>query len=172
MTATLTLQGDPYFSGDLVPQIYLSESALSRFTGNYHSDELETTYELSLVKGVLTLKNGNQTPVNLHPVAKRISGRRPRNDRLPRYCPPSRPRTDPFLTTGTRHCFRQSALSCGNVERVAWTSARKSFLRTTRKSRPGKVWVVSVERIDPRRRRGHEDALSAPITRRLATSRG
>ncbi len=68
MTATLTLQGDPYFSGYMVPQIQLSESALSRFTGNYHSDELEATYELSLVKGVLTLKNGNQTPVNLLPV--------------------------------------------------------------------------------------------------------
>jgi CubicO group peptidase (beta-lactamase class C family) len=69
MTATLTLQGDPYFSGDMVPRIQLSESALGRFTGNYHSDELEATYELSLVKGVLTLKNGNQTPVNLQPVA-------------------------------------------------------------------------------------------------------
>ena len=68
MTATLTLQGDPYFSGRMVPQIQLSESALSRFTGNYHSDEVAATYELSLVKGVLTLKNGNQTPVNLLPV--------------------------------------------------------------------------------------------------------
>jgi hypothetical protein len=52
----------------MVPQIHLSEAALSRFTGNYHSDELEATYELSLVKGVLTLKNGNQAPVNLLPV--------------------------------------------------------------------------------------------------------
>jgi hypothetical protein len=68
MTATLTLQGEPYFSGDIVPRIQLSESALTRFTGNYHSDELEATYEVSLVKGVLTLKNGNQTPVNLLPV--------------------------------------------------------------------------------------------------------
>jgi CubicO group peptidase (beta-lactamase class C family) len=68
MTATLTLQGDRYFSGDIVPRIQLSESALTRFTGNYHSDELEATYELSLVKGVLTLKNSNQTPLNLLPV--------------------------------------------------------------------------------------------------------
>ncbi len=69
MTATLTLKGDPYFSGGIVSRIQLSESAITRFTGNYRSDELEATYELSLVKGVLTLKNGNQTPVNLHPVA-------------------------------------------------------------------------------------------------------
>ncbi|HKE25580.1 MAG TPA: serine hydrolase domain-containing protein [Bryobacteraceae bacterium] len=68
MTATLTLQGDPYFSGHMIPKIQLSESALSRFTGKYHSDELAATYELSLVKGVLTLKNGNQTPANLLPV--------------------------------------------------------------------------------------------------------
>ncbi len=68
MTATLTLQGETYFSGDRVPHIHVSESALNRFTGNYHSDELEATYKLSLVKGILTLKNGNQTPVNLHPV--------------------------------------------------------------------------------------------------------
>jgi hypothetical protein len=68
MTATLTLQGDPYFSGHRVPQIRLSESALSRFAGNYHSDELAAAYVLSLVKGVLTLDNGNQTTVNLLPV--------------------------------------------------------------------------------------------------------
>ncbi len=33
-TATLTLQGEPYFSGTLVPPISLSESALGKFTGN------------------------------------------------------------------------------------------------------------------------------------------
>lgn len=69
MTATLTLRGDPFFSGEMVPRIQLSESALSRFTGDYHTTELEATYELSLVKGVLALKNGNQTTVNLYPVA-------------------------------------------------------------------------------------------------------
>ncbi|MFI5095002.1 MAG: serine hydrolase domain-containing protein [Candidatus Acidiferrales bacterium] len=69
MTATLTLQGETYFSGDRVPHIHVSEFALSGFTGNYHSDELEATYKLSLVKGALTLKNGDQPAVNLNPVA-------------------------------------------------------------------------------------------------------
>jgi len=69
MTAMLTLQGETYFSGDRVPHIHVSESALSGFTGNYHSDELEATYKLSLVNGTLTLKNGDQPPVNLNPIA-------------------------------------------------------------------------------------------------------
>ncbi len=68
MTATLTLQGDPYFSGEMVPHIQMREPSLSRFTGKYHSDELDATYGLSLVKGVLTLQNGNRTPVSLRPV--------------------------------------------------------------------------------------------------------
>jgi CubicO group peptidase (beta-lactamase class C family) len=69
MTATLSLQGETYFSGDRVPHIDVSESALRGFTGNYHSEELEATYKLSLVKGALTLKNSDQPPVSLNPVA-------------------------------------------------------------------------------------------------------
>jgi CubicO group peptidase (beta-lactamase class C family) len=69
MSATLTLQGETYFSGDSVPHIQMSESALSALTGDYHSDELDATYKLSLVKGALTLKNGDQPPVDLIPVA-------------------------------------------------------------------------------------------------------
>ena len=41
MTATLTLQGETYFSGDRVAQIQLSAAALGGFTGNYHSDEFQ-----------------------------------------------------------------------------------------------------------------------------------
>jgi len=69
MTATLTLQSEIFFSGNRVPDIHLSESALSGFTGNYHSDELDATYQLALVKGVLALRFGDQPPVNLNPVA-------------------------------------------------------------------------------------------------------
>jgi hypothetical protein len=47
----------------------MSESALSRLTGNYYSDELDATYNVSVVKGALTLKFGDQPPVNLNPVA-------------------------------------------------------------------------------------------------------
>ncbi len=69
MTATLTLQGETYFSGDRVPELHLSESALSGLTGDYHSEELQATYKLSLVQGALKLKNGDNPPVNLNPVA-------------------------------------------------------------------------------------------------------
>ena len=69
MTATLTLQGETYFSGRTVPDIHLSESALSGFAGDYHSDELDATYNLSLVEGMLKLKNGDNPPVELGPVA-------------------------------------------------------------------------------------------------------
>jgi len=69
MTATLTVQDETYFSGERVPDIHLSESALSVLTGEYRSDELDATYKVSLVKGTLTLKNGDQPPVSLNPVA-------------------------------------------------------------------------------------------------------
>ena len=69
MTATLTLQAETFFRGERVPHIDVSESVLSGFTGKYHSGELEATYKLSLVNGTLTLRNGDQPPVNLNPVA-------------------------------------------------------------------------------------------------------
>ena len=68
MTATLTLQGETYFSGDWVPDIHLNEPALSRFTGDYHSDELEATYRLSLDKGALALQIGGKPLMKLNPV--------------------------------------------------------------------------------------------------------
>jgi CubicO group peptidase (beta-lactamase class C family) len=69
MTVTLTLQSETYFSGDRVPEIHLRESALSGFTGVYHSDELEATYKFSMVKGALRLDYSDKQSVNLNPVA-------------------------------------------------------------------------------------------------------
>jgi hypothetical protein len=69
MTATLMLQGQPYFYGDRVPDTHLGETTLSGFEGDYHSDELEVTYGVSLVKGTLKLKNGDNPAVDLNPVA-------------------------------------------------------------------------------------------------------
>jgi CubicO group peptidase (beta-lactamase class C family) len=69
MTATLTLQGQIYFSGDRVPDIHLNEASLSSFAGDYRSDELDVTYKLSLVKGTLSLHVGSQPVVSLNPVA-------------------------------------------------------------------------------------------------------
>ena len=69
VSATLTIQGETYFSGERVPYIPMGESALSRFAGNYHSEELDATYYVSVVKGALTLKFGDQAPVDMIPVA-------------------------------------------------------------------------------------------------------
>jgi CubicO group peptidase (beta-lactamase class C family) len=69
MTATLTLQGEIFFSGDRVAEIHLNEATLKASTGDYFSDELDTTYKLSLVKGVLSLQIGTQPAVSLNPVA-------------------------------------------------------------------------------------------------------
>jgi len=69
MTATLTLQGQVFFLGERVPDIHLNEAALSAFSGDYRSDELDATYKLSLVKGALSLQVGTQPPVSLNPVA-------------------------------------------------------------------------------------------------------
>jgi CubicO group peptidase (beta-lactamase class C family) len=69
MNATLTIESETYFSGNRVPDIHLSESALNRLTGNYHSAELDANYRLSLAKGALALKFSDQPPVSLIPVA-------------------------------------------------------------------------------------------------------
>lgn len=69
MTATLTLQGQVFFSGDRVPDIHLTEAKLKTFTGDYRSDELDTTYRLALIKGLLSLQIGTQAPLSLNPVA-------------------------------------------------------------------------------------------------------
>lgn len=51
------------------PDIHLNESALVPFTGDDRSDELEATSKLSLVNGALQLKNGDNPPANLNPIA-------------------------------------------------------------------------------------------------------
>ena len=51
------------------PDIHLNESALVPFTGDDRSDELEATSKLSLVNGALQLKNGDNPPASLNPIA-------------------------------------------------------------------------------------------------------
>lgn len=69
MSATLTLQGQVFFSGERAPDIHLNEAALSALAGDYRSDELDTIYKLSFVKGALSLQVGTQPTVSLSPVA-------------------------------------------------------------------------------------------------------
>ena len=64
----------------------MSESALNKFTGNYHSEELDATYKVSLVKGTLTLKFGDQAAVDFNPVsANEFQAVNIRNHRFSRF---------------------------------------------------------------------------------------
>jgi len=68
MTASLTLQGQTFFYGNKVPELHLSDSQLRSFTGRYYSDELDAIYTVSQVKGVLSLRVGDNSPIALNSV--------------------------------------------------------------------------------------------------------
>ena len=51
------------------PDIHPNESALGPFTDDDRSDELEATYKLSLINAARQLKNGDNPPANLNPIA-------------------------------------------------------------------------------------------------------
>ena len=65
MHLSLPIPGELYFSGDRVRPLQLSAAQLSRFTGNFKSEELDTTYALSVEDGRLTVKLPNNPPVPL-----------------------------------------------------------------------------------------------------------
>ena len=56
LRASLRIPGELYFSGDRIQPLRLSLVELSRFTGKFHSDELDTTYALSVEDERLTVK--------------------------------------------------------------------------------------------------------------------
>jgi len=65
MRASLHIPGELYFSGDRIQPLQLNLVELSRFTGNFHSDELDTTYMLSVEEKRLTVKRRSNAPVPL-----------------------------------------------------------------------------------------------------------
>jgi CubicO group peptidase (beta-lactamase class C family) len=67
MRCSLAIPGEVYFSGDKLEPVHLSEAELGRFTGSYHSDELDVTYTLSAEKGKLTVKEGDKPSVIFDP---------------------------------------------------------------------------------------------------------
>lgn len=67
MRATLKVQEETYFSGNRVADS--RPSAMSGFEGDYHSDELDATYNLLLVQGELQLRIRDRSPVTLIPIA-------------------------------------------------------------------------------------------------------
>ena len=65
MHLTLPIRGEMYFSGDRVQPFPPSAAGLSEFTGNFHSEELDTTYTLSVEGGRLRVKVPNNAPIRL-----------------------------------------------------------------------------------------------------------
>ena len=65
MHLTLPIPGELYFSGDRLQPFQSSMAELSSFTGNFHSEELDTTYYLSVEGGRLTVKVPNNPPIPL-----------------------------------------------------------------------------------------------------------
>ncbi len=63
MHLTLPIPGQLYFSGDRVQLRQLSTTELRRFTGNFYSEELDTSYTLVVESGRLTVKIPNNTPI-------------------------------------------------------------------------------------------------------------
>jgi CubicO group peptidase (beta-lactamase class C family) len=70
MRASLHIPGELYFSGDRIQPLHLSVAEIGRFTGNFHSEELDTTYMLSVEQGRLTIKKGNNAMMALDAVTQ------------------------------------------------------------------------------------------------------
>ena len=68
--AKIDINGDPFFSGSRIEEIHLSEPALDSYTGQFRSTELDAVYGLSLEKDTLILRNRDNPPQKLTPIAK------------------------------------------------------------------------------------------------------
>jgi CubicO group peptidase (beta-lactamase class C family) len=69
MKARLDIQGETYFSGRKVEALNSSGTALAAYAGQFHSQELDATYSVSLEHGMLTLRVGDIPPKKLTQIA-------------------------------------------------------------------------------------------------------
>ena len=70
MHAKLDLKGETYFSGSRIQELHLGKPVLASYTGQFRSTELDTVYGLSLEKDTLTLRNRDNPPQKLTPIAQ------------------------------------------------------------------------------------------------------
>jgi CubicO group peptidase (beta-lactamase class C family) len=70
MHAKLDLKGETYFSGTRIQELRLGKPALASYTGQFRSTELDAVYGLSLEKDILTLRNRDNPPQELTPIAQ------------------------------------------------------------------------------------------------------
>ena len=68
--AKIDTMGEPSFLGGRIEEIHLGKPALASYTGQFRSTELDASYGLSLEKDTLTLRNRNNPPQKLIPIAK------------------------------------------------------------------------------------------------------
>lgn len=68
--AKLDLKGETYFSGSRIQELHLGKPVLASYTGQFRSTELDTVYGLSLEKDALTLRNRDNLPQKLTPIAQ------------------------------------------------------------------------------------------------------
>jgi len=68
--AKLDIKGETYFSGSRVLELLVGEPVLASYTGQFASAELDTVYSLSIESGILTLRNRDNPPQKLTPIAK------------------------------------------------------------------------------------------------------
>jgi CubicO group peptidase (beta-lactamase class C family) len=69
MHVTLDLDDQPFFSGNRVEELHLSDAALAEFSGSYRSVELDAIYRLSVKNGSLDVRSNWNPPIALNPVA-------------------------------------------------------------------------------------------------------
>ncbi len=69
MSAKLDIKGETYFSGSRIQELQLGEAVLASFAGQFRSAELDAVYRLSLEKDTLTLRNRDNPPQKLIPIA-------------------------------------------------------------------------------------------------------
>ena len=70
MQANLVLKGETYFSGSRIKELRPSKAVLASYTGQFGSTELDAVYGLSLEKDILTLRNRDNPPQELTPIAQ------------------------------------------------------------------------------------------------------
>lgn len=69
MKATLVTDGGIFFAGNRVEAPHLNQTDLAAYAGRYRSTELDATYELSIDKGRLLLRNSWNRPQELSGIA-------------------------------------------------------------------------------------------------------
>jgi CubicO group peptidase (beta-lactamase class C family) len=70
MRASLDTNGQKYFDGRRIEELHVSDADLATFAGLYRSNELDTTYNLSINIGSLTLRNKWNPTTTLIPIAR------------------------------------------------------------------------------------------------------